>query len=574
MTNFRIAQQDMLFAQRVADAPVEDQTTLSDLLPAVARLAETELLPLDPVGDRTGAVFTDGTVTMPPGFVAFYRQWVDGGWNLVDVPERWGGLGLPLSVAAPVMEGWTSACMAFGLAPVLTQGAMEVLLAHGDDALQAAWMPSLAAGTCMATMALTEPMAGSDLNLIRTRAERTDDGRYRLFGQKIFITYGDHDLTDNIAHLVLARLPDGPPGSRGLSLFLVPKWLPDAGSDMRQRNDVHCLGIEHKMGLHGSPTCTMGFGEDGGAIGWLIGREHQGLSCMFTMMNRARLATGMQGVAVAERATQAAETYARQRIQGSASRGGPPAPILAHPDVRRMLTDMRAQTMAIRLIAYSAAVAIDRSHGAKDADQRQAALDRASLLTPVVKAFCSDTAIDVASTCIQVHGGAGYVEETGVAQHLRDVRITAIYEGTNGIQAIDLVQRKIVQARGAAIRSLLSELRVDAGAAAAMDVSHLRDCASLLTDALDAVADTVDWLLEKQRTEADRLAGATPFLGMVGQTLGAALLLRGAVMKPAPETPADIAWLASHFCWTYLATVPATARLVRQGAALLPPMAG
>ncbi|MBJ7416102.1 MAG: acyl-CoA dehydrogenase [Niveispirillum sp.] len=405
----------------------------------------------------------------------------------------------------------------------------------------------------MATMALTEPMAGSDLNLIRTRAERAGDGRYRLFGQKMFITYGDHDLTDNIAHLVLARLPDGAPGSRGLSLFLVPKWLPDAAGDLRQRNDVHCLGIEHKMGLHASPTCTMGFGEHGGAVGWLIGREHQGLSCMFTMMN-------------------AAETYARQRVQGSASRGGAPAPILAHPDVRRMLTDMRARTTAIRLIAYSAAMAIDRSHNAGDADQRQATLDRASLLTPVVKAFCSDTAIDVASTCIQVHGGAGYVEETDVARHLRDVRITAIYEGTNGIQAIDLVQRKIVQAGGSAIRALLAELRMDAGAAAAIDEPALRDCAPLQTDALDAIAGTVDWLLEKERTDADRLAGATPFLDMLGRTLGAGLLLRGAMMKPTPETPADINWLARHFCWTYLAPVPAIARLVRQGAALLPPV--
>ncbi|WP_367273901.1 acyl-CoA dehydrogenase family protein [Niveispirillum sp.] len=325
------------------------------------------------------------------------------------------------------------------------------------------------------------------------------------------------------------------------------------------------------MGLHASPTCTMGFGEREGAVGWLIGREHQGLACMFTMMNRARLATGLQGVAVAERATQAAETYARQRVQGSLHRGAPPVPILAHPDVRRMLTDMRARTMAIRLIAYTAAVAIDRAHQADDAYQRQAALDRASLLTPIVKAYCSDTAIDIASTCIQVHGGAGYVEETGVARHLRDVRITAIYEGTNGVQAIDLVQRKIVQPGGSAIRALLTELRLDARAAASAPTSRLRDCAPLLSDALDAIADTVDWLLQSDRTEIDRLAGATPFLGMVGRALGAALLLRGAVMTPTAETPVDIAWLASSFCWTHLASVPVTARLVRQAAALLPP---
>lgn len=571
--SFQIAQRDMLFAHRVAGAPPDATAILADLIEPVARLAEAELAPLDAVGDRVGAHYQNGMVTMPPGFVDFYRQWVDGGWNNVDVPEAWGGLGLPVSVAAPLMEAWTSACMAFGLAPVLTQGAIEVLLEHADAALRECWLPPLVSGTCMATMALTEPAAGSDLNLIRTRAEPTGDSRYRLFGQKIFITYGDHDLTDNIAHLVLARLPDAPAGSKGLSLFLVPKWLPDAGGTPYRRNDVQCLGVEHKLGLHASPTCTMAFGDEDGAVGWIIGGEHRGLACMFTMMNRARLATGLQGVAVAERATQAAHAYARQRHQGSPTRGAPAAPILAHPDVRRMLTDMRARTLAIRLIAYAAAVAIDMAHGAEGgATQRQTAVDRASLLTPIVKAFCSDTAIAVASTCIQVHGGAGYVEETGVARHLRDVRITAIYEGTNGIQAIDLVQRKIVQSGGVAIRALLAELRQDAQAAGAGDDALLRDCVPLLIEALDAVDQTVDWLLEAGRSEGERLAGATPFLDLLGRTLGAALLLRGATMGHGPETPDDIGWLAASFCWTHLASVPASARLVRKSAAILPPV--
>ncbi len=568
---FQIAQHDMLFALRVAGGPAEAGAILADLLPPAARMAEAELAPLDPVGDRIGVHYANGTVTMPPGFVAFYRQWVEGSWNNVDVPEEWGGMGLPVSVAAPLMEAWTSACMAFGLAPVLTQGAMEVLLAHGDDDLRQAWMPPLVAGTCMATMALTEPMAGSDLNLIRTRAERTEDGLYRLFGQKIFITYGEHDLTENIAHLVLARLPDGPPGSKGLSLFLVPKWLPNTAGGPARRNDVQCLGIEHKLGLHGSPTCTLAFGEKDGAVGWIIGQEHQGLACMFTMMNRARLGTGLQGVAVAERATQAAYAYAKARQQGSPRRGAPPSPIIAHPDVRRMLTDMRARTLAIRLISYTAAVAIDAAHGAADAGQRRAALERASLLTPIVKAYCSDSAIAIASTCIQVHGGAGYVEETGVARHLRDVRITAIYEGTNGIQAIDLVQRKIVAPGGAAIRTLLTELQVDAQTATTADAPLLRACAPLLTEALAALTECIDWLLSPDRSEVERLAGATPFLEMAGHTLGAALLLRGAMLAHDDSTPDDIARLAASFCWTHLTHVPALARLVRNSAALLPP---
>ncbi len=571
-TTFKIAQQDMLFALHAVGVADDARALLADLIGPAARLAEAELLPLDLVGDRVGAGYADGRVTMPPGFVRFYNQWVEGGWNNVDVPERWGGLGLPVTVAAPLMEAWTSACMAFGLAPVLTQGAMEVLLDHGDEAMRERWMGPLVAGTCMATMALTEPMAGSDLNLIRSRAERLEDGRYRLFGQKIFITYGEHDLTANILHLVLARLPDAPSGSKGLSLFLVPKWLPDEGDRPGQRNDVQCLGIEHKLGLHGSPTCTMAFGEEQGAIGWIIGREHHGLACMFTMMNRARLATGLQAVAVAERATQAALSYARQRCQGSPQRGAPPGPIMAHPDVRRMLTDMRARTMAIRLIAYTAAVAIDRAHGAKDGAERQTAQQRASLLTPIVKAFCSDSAIAVTSTCIQVHGGAGYIEETGVAQRWRDVRITSIYEGTNGIQAIDLVQRKIVQAGGATIMTLLDELREDAGTAAANGNPLLRDCAPLLTGALDAVARTVDWLLAAERSEMERLAAATPFLDMLGRTMGAALLLRAAGLQPDPATPADIVWLATSFCWTHLASVPVSAQLICQGDRMLPPL--
>ena len=354
-----------------------------------------------------------------------------------------------MRVNAACVEMWNSASMAFGIGPVLTMAAVDALAAYGTDELKQRYLGKLISGEWMGTMQLTEPQAGSDVGALRTRATRADDGSYRITGSKIFITYGEHDLTDNIIHFVLARLPDAPPGTKGISLFLVPKFLPDG-----TRNDVRAHSVEHKLGIHASPTCTMVYGDKGGAIGFLIGEEHKGMACMFTMMNRARLAVGLQGVAIAERATQQALGYARERKQG---RGA----IIDYPDVKRMLLTMRALTGAARAICYATAVALDRSHRGKTEAARKAADERASLLTPVAKAFSTDIGIEVASLGVQVHGGMGFIEETGAAQHYRDARIAAIYEGTNGIQAIDLVTRKIPLEGGNTVRALSRRIAAD-----------------------------------------------------------------------------------------------------------------
>ncbi len=546
---------DMLFCHRVAGG--HDAETLGELLDAAARFAEDVLLPLNAVGDKVGARYANGTVTTPPGFPAAYRQWAEGGWNGVDTPEAAGGMGLPVTVGAPLMELWTSACMALLLCPVIGQGSAEVLIAHGSEDLKARWIPPLVSGEMAACMALTEPQAGSDLGQVRTRAEPVGDGTYRISGSKIFITYGDHDLTPNIVHMVLARLADAPAGSRGLSLFLVPKLLDGAA------NGVRATGIEHKMGIHGAPTCSISYGEGGaGSIGWLVGTENGGLKAMFTLMNRARLATGLQGVAVAERAVQDAIAYAGERRQGRAGGSGA---IAGHPDVRRMLADMRATTLGLRLIAYTAAAAIH----ADEAGEAGAA-DRAALLTPIVKAYCSDQAFRIASTAMQVFGGMGYSEESPIAQYLRDVRVTSIYEGTNGIQAIDLVQRKIVLQGGGAIRTLLAELAADAEAAAACPA--VADVAPLLAAAVSATRDLTDWLTDPATTDDDRLAGATATLDLIGRVLGAGLLLRGATQAPE-GAPADIAALARFQAVATLGVVPALAAQVRQSAAVLPGIA-
>src|SRR5712692_8065730 len=420
-----------------------------DLVAAVLEEAgkfATDILgPLNPVGDRHGASLADGVVTTAPGWKEAYRAWAQAGWNALAAPTQWGGQDLPHALNAACIEMWNSAAMAFGLGPVLTMAAVDALAAHGSEELKRAYLPKLVSGEWMGTMQLTEPQAGSDVGALRTKAERAPDGSYRVTGQKIFITYGEHDLTDNIVHFVLARLPDAPPGTKGISLFLIPKFLVNADGSLGARNDVRCPSIEHKLGIHGSPTCTLVYGDHGGAVGYLVGEENRGLACMFTMMNNARLAVALQGVGIAERATQQALSFARERKQGRApgAAGAGASPIIAHPDVRRMLLTMRAQTKAARAICYRTAVATDRAHRAAGAAERTAAHERASLLTPVAKAFSTDIGIEVASLGVQVHGGMGYVEETGAAQHLRDARIAAIYEGTNGIQAIDLVTRKI-----------------------------------------------------------------------------------------------------------------------------------
>ena len=395
------------------------------VLSEAGRFAAQVIAPLDRGGDRHGVTYADGHVTTAPGFRDAYRAWAAAGWNAVSAPEAWGGQGLPHAINAACLEMWNSASLAFGIAPVLTMAGVNALDKHGTDALKRMFMPKLVSGEWTGTMLLTEPQAGSDLAALRTKAERAGDGTYRLTGQKIFITYGEHDLTDNIVHFVLARLTDAPPGTKGISLFVVPKILVGEDGALASRNDIRATGIEDKLGLHASPACTMALGEEGGAVGYLVGEENRGLACMFTMMNEARLVVGLQGVATAEAATQLAFAYASERRQGrlDGMPAGASVAIVAHPDVQRMLVTMRSYTEAARAICYATAVAIDRSQRAGSAAARQAAFERASLLTPVAKAFSTDIGVEVASLGIQVHGGMGFIEETGAAQHYRDARI-------------------------------------------------------------------------------------------------------------------------------------------------------
>ncbi|MGE3364796.1 MAG: acyl-CoA dehydrogenase family protein, partial [Rhizobiaceae bacterium] len=393
------------------------------ILEEAGRFATDEVAPLRKVGDEVGAVWKDAAVTTAPGWKELYRRWIDGGWNALQGPEEFGGQGLPAMLGVAALEMWNSGSMGFAIGPTLTMGAVEALEKHGTEELQRTYLAKLVSGEWMGTMNLTEPQAGSDLAALRARAERADDGTYRIFGQKIFITYGEHDFTDNIVHMVLARLPDAPAGTRGISLFLVPKFLVNEDGSLGSRNDVFASSIEHKMGIHGSPTATMIYGDgfakdrEPGAIGWLVGEENKGLACMFTMMNNARLAVGMQGVAVAEAAFQKALSYARERRQGKAASyaGQGMAPIVNHPDVQRNLLTMQALTRIARAISYSCAHALDMAR-VSEGEQAARWRDRAGLLTPVAKAFSTDGGVEVASLGVQVHGGMGFIEETGAAQ--------------------------------------------------------------------------------------------------------------------------------------------------------------
>jgi acyl-CoA dehydrogenase len=489
-----------------------DEATVTAVLEEAGKFASDVIAPLNAVGDKFGTPFKDGEVTTPPGWKDAYTAWAAAGWNGLAGPADFGGQDLPHAVNAACIEMWNSASMAFGIGPVLTMAAVDALNAYGSDDLKRAYLEKLTTGEWMGTMQLTEPQAGSDVGALRTKAERAPDGSYRITGQKIFITYGEHDLTDNIIHFVLARLPDAPAGTRGVSLFLIPKILPDG-----TRNDLRAHSLEHKLGIHASPTCTMVYGDNGGATGFLIGEEHKGMACMFTMMNRARLAVGLQGVAIAERATQQAIGYARERKQGAAGA------IVHYPDVQRMLLTMRALTGAARAICYATGVAIDRSLREKTDDAREAAHERASLLTPVAKAFSTDIGIEVASLGVQVHGGMGYIEETGAAQHYRDARIAAIYEGTNGIQALDLVARKVPLQGGRAVARYLDKLRSIVADVQASNAPAFGATAARLSESIDSLARATQWLLA-QKGSQDALAGATPYLRLFGNAAGGCLL--------------------------------------------------
>lgn len=501
--------------------------TIQSILNEAGTFAGEVLGPLNRQGDLIGAHLENGHVSLPPGWRQAYSAWSQAGWNSVDLPEQWGGMGLPTRLAAACMEMWTSGCMSFALGPVLTQGASEALFVHADEAIKAAYLPKLVSGEWAATMNLTEPQAGSDLGALRSKAVPVGDGTYRITGQKIFITYGEHDLTENIVHLVLARLPDAPAGTKGISLFLVPKFLLDAAGGIGQRNDVKCTGLEEKLGIHASPTCAMSFGEDVGALGWLVGKENEGLACMFTMMNKARLYTGIQGVAVAERSYQQALAFAKLRRQGRALGASQSSPIIEHPDVRRNLMTMKALTAAGRAVAYAAAAAIDQAERGADVAREEAAA-RAGLLTPVTKAFCSEVGVEVASLGLQVHGGMGYVEETGAAQFYRDARITPIYEGTNGIQAIDLVTRKLP--RGPWAAKLFDEYEGYGRAAETCDATLFGRSGTALRDAVADLRRASAYLLHEETSMEDRLAVAAPYLRLFAVTAGAAYLAKGALV--------------------------------------------
>jgi acyl-CoA dehydrogenase len=507
------------------------QDVVQAVLEEAGRFAGDVLAPLNVTGDRHGTPFKDGTVATAPGWKEAYRAWAQAGWNGLAAPAQWGGQDLPQAVNAACIEMWNSAALAFGLGPVLTMAGVDALVAHGSDELKRTYLPKLVSGEWMGTMQLTEPQAGSDVGALRTRAERAGDGSYRITGQKIFITYGEHDLTDNIIHLVLARLPGAPEGTRGISLFLVPKFLLNPDGSLGARNDVRAHSIEHKLGIHASPTCTMVYGDNGGAVAFLIGEENRGMACMFTMMNQARLSVALQGVAIAERATQQALAYARERKQGRAdgAQSGS-SPIISHPDVKRMLLTMRALTRAARALCYATAVALDRAQRSPDEAARKAAHERASLLTTVAKAFSTDIGIEVASLGVQVHGGMGYVEETGAAQHYRDARITPIYEGTNGIQAIDLVTRKLPLAGGATVRAHIGEIRRTVAAVDATNDPAFGWTGVRLKDAVDSLERATNWLLGGQHNDLDpALAGATPYLRLFALATGGALLAQEAL---------------------------------------------
>ena len=522
--------------------PGLEEDVADAVLHEAGRFAATGIAPLAETGDRQGARLTDDAVTLPDGWADLYRRWAAAGWNGLTGAEAYGGQGLPHMLNVAAFEMWNAASLAFAIGPTLTVGAVEALEHHASDALKALYLPRLVSGEWMATMNLTEPQAGSDLAALRARAERANDGSYRIFGQKIFITWGEHDATDNIVHLVLARLPDAPAGTRGISLFLVPKFLPDPHGNPGMRNDVFCQSLEHKLGIHGSPTCVMIYGDgrygaEKGAIGYLVGEEHKGLACMFTMMNNARLLVGIQGVAIAEAATQKALAYAGERLQGRAPgfSGEAMSPIRDHPDVRRMLLTMKALTQGARAIAYACAHAIDFS--GRDIPDAKHWQERAALLTPVAKAFSTDIGVEVASLGLQVHGGMGYIEETGAARLLRDARIAPIYEGTNGIQAIDLVTRKLPLSQGGHVHGFIAELRDIAAQAAACDLDGLGDTAARLEAALADLSEAAEWLLAKQASKdvTAALSGATPFLRLFGLALTGCYLARGALVAGAGQ---------------------------------------
>ncbi|MEZ5448713.1 MAG: acyl-CoA dehydrogenase [Thiolinea sp.] len=507
--------------------------TVSAVLDEAGKFAAGVLAPLNRPGDLQGCRLDNGVVHCPDGWRDAYQQFCEMGWVGLAAPEEFGGQGLPKLLSTPTWEMWFSTNMAFAMLPQLNVSQTEALLIAADDAQKQTWLHKVVSGEWASTMNLTEPQAGSDLAATRCKAEPQADGSYRLFGQKIYISYGEHELTPNIVHLVLARLPDAPAGVKGLSLFLVPKYLLDADEQPGERNDIRCISIEHKLGIHGSPTCTLSYGDNGGATGYLIGAENRGLETMFIMMNEARFGVGIQGLALAERAYQYALNYAQTRVQGrDAVSGASGQPILIHPDVKRQVVGMRARVMAMRALLYTAAGWFDLAHHHPDAAVADKYRRYIDLLMPVAKGWSTEVGNEVCDDAIQVFGGMGFVEETGIAQYFRDARIITIYEGTTGIQANDLIGRKILREQGATLQELIADIRTTADQLAQTDT--LTDMADHLQQQLDALQTTTDWLLAQDREQlAQVLAGAVPFLFLLGTVAGSWQMARLALAAQA-----------------------------------------
>ena len=541
LKDIRFVMQELAGLEQVVALPGSEEASpdvIDAILDEAAKFAGAVLSPLNRIGDRDGAKWKDTVVTTSPGFKEAYRQFVDNGWNGLGCDPEFGGQGLPKLLSTAVSEMWKASNHAFSLCPMLTQGAIEALMIAGTDEQKAAYLPNLVSGEWTGTMNLTEPSAGSDLAAVRSRAEPVGDGTFKIFGQKIFITYGEHDMTDNIIHLVLARTPNAPEGVKGISLFVVPKFLLKADGTPGERNDAYCVSIEHKLGIHGSPTAVLAFGDNGGAIGTLVGEENRGLEYMFIMMNAARFNVGLEGLGDAERAYQRAVDYARDRVQGTevGVRGGPKVAIIKHPDVRRMLMSMRARIEAMRALAYVTAAAQDNAHNNPDEALRQKGQAFADLMIPVVKGWSTESAIDIASLGVQVHGGMGYIEETGAAQHLRDARITTIYEGTTAIQANDLIGRKIGREKGVTIMGIVAEMRADL---AQLDVD-LAGIGARQSAAVDALEKAISWIVANFSSDPKAVhVGAVPFLHLLGIVAGGWQMGRAAVIARAKISSGD-----------------------------------
>ncbi len=576
LKDMRFVMNELAGLNELAKLPgFEDATpdTVDAILDEAARFASGVLDPLNWSGDQEGSKWQDGKVTTPKGFREAYKQYVEAGWGALPLDPEWGGQGLPKLVATAVEEMWASANMSFSLCPLLTQGAIEALLLRGSDELKKRFLPKMVEGTWTGTMNLTEPQAGSDLSLVRTKAVRQGD-HYLISGQKIFITYGEHDLAENIVHLVLARTPDAPEGVKGISLFVVPKFVLNADGSLGKRNSANCASIEHKLGIHASPTAVMVFEN---AVGYLVGEENKGLAYMFIMMNAARFGVGMEGVSIAERAFQRALAFAKERLQGrDLTEGGGTVPIIRHPDVRRMLMLMKSQTEAMRALAYVVAAAMDTAERHADKETRQRMQAFVDLMIPVVKGWSTETGIDIASLGIQVHGGMGFIEETGAAQHLRDARITTIYEGTTGIQANDLIGRKIAREGGATVKAWLEHLQqFDAELAKSRqpDIAKVRRA---LATASKALAEAVEYLLATFGKDVKAAsAGAVPFLRLMGIVAGGWQLARSALIaeRRLAEGKGDNAFYqakiatARFFADQLLSQAPGLASAVTSGGA-------